>query len=167
MVEIRKVVIEDLEDFNALLNSICKERSYLAYLDGVPLEKHRRLLENVVSKELPQMMAVVKGKIVGWCDVLPNPIEGFTHTGRLGMGGARDFRSKGLGNKLLTACIKEAGQYGLKKIELEVFSDNAAAYKLYKKHGFCVEGLKEKSRKVDGVYQDIQLMGLWMIGNDA
>lgn len=160
MIEIRKVEIEDLEQFNALLNTICKERLYLAFLNGIPLEKHRPFLENVISNGLPQIMALSKDEIVGWCDVLPNPVEGFTHTGRLGMGVAKAFRGQGLGGRLLSSCIAEAKEYGVEKIELEVFSDNISACKLYEKHGFIVEGLKKKSRRVDGKYQDIQLMGL-------
>lgn len=119
-------------------------------------------MENVVSKGQPQVMAVSNNEIVGWCDVLPNPVKGFTHTGRLGMGVAKAYRGQGLGNRLLTSCITAARTYGVEKIELEVFSDNIAACRLYERHGFEVEGLKSKSRRVDGKYQDIQLMALWL-----
>ena len=37
MIEIREVRIEDIEKFNDLLNSICKERLYLGFLDGIPV----------------------------------------------------------------------------------------------------------------------------------
>ena len=167
MIEIREVRIEDIEKFNDLLNSICKERLYLGFLDGIPLEEHRSFVKNVIRKDLPQVMAVSNSEVVGWCDVLPNSVKGFTHTGQLGMGVAKTYRSQGLGSKLLSSCLEAARLYGLEKVELEVYTDNTPACRLYEQHGFFVEGLKSKSRKIDGKYQDIQLMGLWLNAENA
>jgi putative acetyltransferase len=44
-------------------------------------------------------------------------------------------------------------------LEIEVFSDNEIAIHLYKKHGYLIEGVKKKARFIDGVYQDIVIMG--------
>ncbi len=47
----------------------------------------------------------------------------------------------------------------LEKVELEVFESNLPAVRFYKKMGFRVEGRRVKSRKLDGVYDNIILMG--------
>lgn len=53
---------------------------------------------------------------------------------------------------------------GLEKVELEVYSDNIAAIRLYERHGFKPEGVKKHARKFEGKYQDIQLMALLLNG---
>jgi putative acetyltransferase len=47
-------------------------------------------------------------------------------------------------------------------VELEVFSDNAVAVRLYESFGFGHEGLKVRGRKLEDRYQDVKLMALWL-----
>ena len=46
----------------------------------------------------------------------------------------------------------------LKRIELEVFVDNAAAIHLYEKFGFVIEGTKRKYAFREGEYVDTHVM---------
>jgi len=39
--------------------------------------------------------------------------------------------------------------------------DNQPAVLLYKEFGFVEEGLRRRAHKLDGRYEDIQLMALW------
>jgi RimJ/RimL family protein N-acetyltransferase len=50
----------------------------------------------------------------------------------------------------------------LERIELEVFASNTPAITLYEKKGFVVEGVKKKARKLDGVYDDMIQMALFI-----
>jgi RimJ/RimL family protein N-acetyltransferase len=61
---------------------------------------------------------------------------------------------------LLDATIERAREFGLQKIELEVFSSNEAAVGLYRSFGFYEEGRKRRGRFVDGNYDDILMMAL-------
>jgi hypothetical protein len=79
IIEIRRVELEDLEQFNRLLNSICQEKLFLGSVDGVSMDEHRRFLTNIVENALPQVVAVSGSEVVGWCDVIPGSITGFTH----------------------------------------------------------------------------------------
>ncbi|MDA3809259.1 MAG: N-acetyltransferase [Spirochaetaceae bacterium] len=98
--------------------------------------------------------------MVGWCDVLPNSTVGFKHVGVLGMGLIREFRKKGIGSQLLKRTINHAKVYnGIEKVELEVFKSNINAISLYERSGFVFEGERVKSRKMDGVYDNLVLMG--------
>jgi hypothetical protein len=51
---------------------------------------------------------------------------------------------------------------GIEKLELEVYSDNVAAVRLYESFGFRQEGLKVRGRKLEGRYQDVELMAVWL-----
>jgi RimJ/RimL family protein N-acetyltransferase len=51
---------------------------------------------------------------------------------------------------------------GIEKVELEVFSDNLGAVRLYESLGFGQEGVKIRGRKLEGRYQDLKLMALWL-----
>lgn len=56
------------------------------------------------------------------------------------MGVLKDYRGQGVGRQLLTECIDRVHEFGLEKLELEVFADNLAAIRLYEKFGFVMEG---------------------------
>ena len=59
------------------------------------------------------------------------------------------------------ACLL-ARNSGIEKVELEVFSDNLGAVRLYESFAFSLEGVKVRGRKLDGRYQDVKLMALWL-----
>jgi ribosomal protein S18 acetylase RimI-like enzyme len=40
----------------------------------------------VQDDALPQALALLQDKVVGFCDIIPNAAKGFGHVGRLGMG---------------------------------------------------------------------------------
>lgn len=87
-------------------------------------------------------------------------LEGFTHSGQLGMGVQKRFRRMGIGTKLIEQALRKAKAKGLERVELKVFASNTAAIKLYEKLGFVVEGVKKKARKLDGAYDDLVEMAL-------
>jgi RimJ/RimL family protein N-acetyltransferase len=161
-VEIRPFQSSDLEGFNATLNTICAERRYLASVDGFTLEESQQFIQNNVWGAMLQQVAAIGPQIIGWCDIIPYPETGFTHVGRLGMGLLPNYRSRGIGTRLLSTCLARAQTTALEKVELQVFADNAAAIALYNKLGFQAEGCKHRGRKIDGQYQDIMLMALML-----
>jgi RimJ/RimL family protein N-acetyltransferase len=161
-IEIRPFQTSDLESFNATLNTICAERRYLASVDGFSLEESRQFIQSRFKEEIIFQVAAITTQIVGWCDIIPYPEKGFAHVARLGMGILKDFRGCGIGTRLLSACLAQAQDTVLEKVELQVFSDNSAAIALYQKLGFQSEGCKQRGRKIDGQYQDIVLMALML-----
>jgi ribosomal protein S18 acetylase RimI-like enzyme len=95
-------------------------------------------------------------------DILPNAAKGFTHVGRLGMGVRAEWRRRGIGRQMLEACISLARDAHIEKVELEVFADNVAAIRLYESFGFVQEGIRIRGRKLEGRYQDVKIMALWL-----
>jgi len=163
----RNVKIEDLIPLNKVVDQVSRERRYLATTTGFPLDEHKIFLSYILENNIPQIIALKRNDIIGWCDIIPKPHEGLSHVGYLGMGVLKKFRGDGVGSQLLSLCLDRAKSSGFEKVEIEVFSDNIPAIRMYKKFGFLKEGLRVKSRKIDGGYQDILLLGLQLINIDA
>jgi ribosomal protein S18 acetylase RimI-like enzyme len=160
-VQIRPARESDTASACEAVNAVAAEKWYLATVDGFSLEQTRAFLKRVIDGALPQVLAVVKGE-VGFCDIIPNTAKGFTHVGRLGMGVRFEWRRQGIGRRLMDACLSRARKAGIEKVELEVFSDNVAAIRLYESFGFSQEGRKVRGRKLEDRYQDVTLMALWL-----
>ena len=161
-VQIRLARESDAASACHAVNSVAAEKWYLATVDGFSLEQTRAYLKRVVDESLPQVLAVVEEEVVGFCDILPNTTKGFVHVGRLGMGVRLEWRRQGIGRRMLGGCLSLARNAGIEKVELEVFSDNIAAVRLYDSFGFRQEGLKVRGRKLEGRYQDLVLMAVWL-----
>jgi ribosomal protein S18 acetylase RimI-like enzyme len=161
-VQIRTARESDTKSACDAVNAVAAEKWYLATVDGFSLEETRAFLKRVVDGSLPRVIAVVEDEVVGFCDILPNTAKGFTHVGRLGMGVRSEWRRQGVGHRMLDACLSLARNAGIEKVELEVFSDNVAAVRLYDSFGFRQEGLKVRGRKLEDRYQDVVLMALWL-----
>ncbi|MGL5145933.1 MAG: GNAT family N-acetyltransferase, partial [Plesiomonas shigelloides] len=85
--------------------------------------------------------AEIDGEVVGHAtlEVLCNPRR--KHVAHLGMAVSEDYQGIGVGSALLGAVMELAHQWlAVRRIELEVYTDNHAAIKLYKRHGFVIEG---------------------------
>jgi RimJ/RimL family protein N-acetyltransferase len=161
-VQIRPARDSDAASLCDAVKAVAAEKLYLATLDGFSLEQTRAFLQHIAQESLPQVAAFVGEEVVGFCDIIPNAAAGFTHAARLGMGVRCEWRRRGIGRRMLDACLSLAREAGIEKVELEVFADNAAAVRLYQSCGFSEEGLKRRGRKVEGRYQDVLLMALWL-----
>jgi ribosomal protein S18 acetylase RimI-like enzyme len=161
-IEILPIAKEYIEGFHHCLDSVARERRHLAFVQAPPLESVRHFVLSNIARNMPQFVALSGDEVVGWCDISPMELEGFTHCGELGMGVRKDLRRLGIGTRLLEYTIGRAREMGLERIELEVFTSNTAAIRLYEKAGFVVEGVKKKGRCLDGEYDDVVLMTLFI-----
>jgi len=161
MINIIKSDMKFVESFNLLVGEVAKERKYLAAVEPFPLESTKILLTKIIDNDLSQFFAIKSDRVIGWCDILPKAFKGMDHVGILGMGVDKKYRNQGIGKRLLAKTLKHAKSKNLEKIELEVFEKNTTAIKFYEKHQFFREGMRLKSRKIDGKYDNILLMGLF------
>ena len=82
-----------------------------------------------------------------------------SHVGQPGIMVHDDYTGRGIGSALLEAAIDLAENWlGMQRLELEVYTDNAAAIGLYRKFSFTVEGTKRRCVLRNGVYVDTHLM---------
>lgn len=81
------------------------------------------------------------------------------HVGQIGMAVRDDWQSHGVGTALLQAAIDMADKWlNLRRLELEVYTDNVPALRLYKKFGFALEGTLVQAAFRDGRYVDVYAM---------
>lgn len=81
------------------------------------------------------------------------------HAASFGMGVLSAFQGRGIGSALLEAVLELADNwYGLDRVELEVYADNAAAVRLYERFGFVIEGRLRAYGYRDGRYADVYAM---------
>lgn len=146
---------EYADGFAAALDAVARERKYIGFVEGPPLEQVREFVKSFGDGRGVQLLAVTAtAEVVGWCDVGRNPHEGFRHVGRLGMGLLAAYRGQGIGRALAIKTIQAARDAGMERVELEVFASNEPAIALYRSLGFVEEGRKLRARKLDGKYDD-------------
>jgi len=150
-----------IEGFHRCVGVVARERRYIGLVDAPPLAASRAFVQSVAAGGGVHLVAVdAVGDVVGWCDIARFPLEGFQHAGRLGMGLLPHHRGHGVGRRLAQAAIDAARDRGMERIELEVFSTNVRAIRLYEQLGFAHEGVRRQARKLDGTYEDNVLMAL-------
>ena len=70
-----------------------------------------------------------------------------------------DWQGKGAGTALMQAAVDLADKWlNLTRLELQVYTDNEPAIRLYKKFGFVVEGTQVRGNFRDGEYVDLYAM---------
>jgi GNAT superfamily N-acetyltransferase len=96
-----------------------RERRDIGFVEGPSIESTREFIRRILAGAGVQMLAVASADlVVGWCDIVRNPNEGFRHVGRLGMGLLPDYRGRGLGRRLAVQTIAAARQAGIERVEL-------------------------------------------------
>jgi putative acetyltransferase len=148
------------ESFRACLDTVARERKYLAQFEALPLERIRGFVRESVAAGAAQFVAVEGSLVVGWCDIFPAWAHAVQHCGYVGMGLLPTHRGRGLGRQLLSACLDRARSNGITRVELEVRADNERAIKLYERMGFSQEALKRHGMRFEGEYHDSIQMSL-------
>lgn len=162
MVEVIYACADLIPGYYECLKHVAGERIYLEMIEPPPLEKVIGFQSDLIKKEGPVYYAVTNKKVIGWCDIFPQENPRLKHRGQLGMGLLPEYRGKGIGSSLVSKTIQKAKEFGLEKVELNVYSNNLNAIALYKKHGFVQEGFIKHYRKLDGKYFDDVVMGKFL-----
>lgn len=106
------------------------------------------------------LVACVENEIVGQLGLhtFPNSPRR-RHAGQIGIAVRDDWQGKGVGTALMQAAVDLADKWlNLVRLELDVYSDNESAIKLYKKFGFVIEGTMSRYSFRDGQYVDTYMM---------
>ena len=159
-VAIVPITEDHAESFHACLDAVAREKKFLAQVEALPLERVQAFVRESVASGAAQFVAVDGGLVAGWCDIFPGWAQAISHCGSLGMGLLPDYRGKGIGHRLLLACLAKARANGITRVELEVRADNERAIKLYERMGFIREAVKPRGMRFDGVYFDSVQMSL-------
>ena len=160
---IRKIEKRDITGFHRVLDAVAAEGKYLLTVSPVSFEKVEKFVENNIGNDYSQYIAENETEIIGWADIIPYSENSQSHIGNLGMGVISSCRGQGIGTKLLQKAVQHAWKKGLKRIELEVYSDNKNAIKLYHQSGFQMEGTRKYARYYAGAFQHCHIMAQYRI----
>jgi ribosomal protein S18 acetylase RimI-like enzyme len=149
-----------IESFRACLDSVAREKKYVAQIEAMPLEQVSVFVKGSIANDVAQFVATEGALVVGWCDIFPSWAHAVQHCGTLGMGVLSAYRGRGIGKQLLTACLAKARSKGITRVELEARADNVVAIQLYQKLGFTHEATKRNAMRFDGRYYDSVQMSL-------
>jgi L-phenylalanine/L-methionine N-acetyltransferase len=117
----------------------------------------RKRLENADGNR-HSLVAAADGKVVGLLTLVRSDGRR-SHAGAIGMFVHDEFQGRGIGRRLLDACIDLAENWlGLTRIELDVFTDNVPAITLYERCGFVREGVARRYALRDGALVDAYFM---------
>ena len=117
-------------------------------------KRHAALSEGSFS-----LVACRDGQILGQLglSVMNNPRR--KHVANFGMAVKSSSRKQGIGSALVAAAIELAEKWlAVRRIELEVYTDNAAAIELYKNFGFVIEGTSKQYAFRNGEFVDVHIM---------
>ena len=102
------------------------------------------------------LVACVDGEVVAQAGLQTFPNRPRRrHAGEIGMMVRDDWQGKGIGTALMQAVVDLADKWlNLYRLELDVYTDNEPAIKLYKKFDFQVEGTRIAEAFRDGRFVD-------------
>ncbi len=159
-VAILPIAPEHIPGFWRALDVVARERKYLASTEAPPIASTLEFVMSNIAARNPQLVALDKEEVVGWCDVRRGRWSAHAHCGTLGMGLLPDYRGKGLGRRLMEAALAAAHDEGFVRVELTAHADNLRAIALYEKLGFQREGVTRDSVCFDGRFVDSLVMAL-------
>ena len=100
------------------------------------LEMWRKRLQSA-DPNLHMLLACAGDDVVGQLELHAFARPRRSHVGEIGMGVRDDWQGRGVGSSLLQAAIEMADRWlQLRRLELQVYADNAAGVRLYTRHGF-------------------------------
>jgi putative acetyltransferase len=121
------------------------------------LEKTRAWLEKLDSSKVA--IAAVVGDILVGFGILSRGLLRGAHTATISAGVHDAWHGRGDGSALIAEMLDLADRWlGLRRVELNVFTDNQAAIALYRKYGFEVEAAHRGAALRDGVLIDCYFM---------
>ncbi len=139
-ITIRRAAVSDAEAVQATFASP-KAMAGTLQLPFPSLEKWRKWLADVSADDYV-LVAEVAGEVVGNLGLhVASKSPRRRHAGALGMSVRDDWQGRGVGTALLAAAVDLADNWlNYRRLELTVYTDNAAALALYRRFGFEIEG---------------------------
>lgn len=142
----------DMADITELLNQPRAVWGTLQ-LPFVSIDTRQKRAASSAAGDL-HLVAVIDGKAIGSASL--NRFENRrSHAGSIGMAVHDAYAGRGAGSALMAAIVGQADNWlNLKRLELNVWSDNSRAIALYERFGFEREGVFRNYAWRDGAYAD-------------
>ena len=115
----------------------------------------RVLADELVAPGRYYLVAMEEEQVVGYGGIADFGTEAHVMT----LGVRADHQRRGLGDRLLSALLTEAGRRRIDRVLLEVATDNDAARRLYARHGFRRVGIRRNYYQATGTDAVVMLLG--------
>lgn len=149
------------DDAASVYEMFCSQQVYAGTLQlPYPSREQWRKRLAEVPEGYYNLVAVFEERVVGMLSVQTFPQRARRrHAGALGISVHADWQGRGVGSALMRAGLDLADNWlNLTRLELEVYTDNEAAIKLYERFGFEREGTLRQHAFRDGRYVDSYVM---------
>ncbi len=106
-----------------------------------------------------RFVADANGVTAGYCALAPySKREEYRGIGEVSVYIAREYRHRGVGEKLLKALIEESEREGFWCLTSNVFASNTASVKLHEAIGFRLVGVRKRlARDIFGEWQNVAI----------
>lgn len=157
--KIRKVEEKDLNEVLEIYNQGIEDRIATLEVEQKNYEYIRSWFQIHQGRYTALVALNSREKVVGWASINPyNQREVYKGVGEISVYIHRNFRGKGIGQKLLEQLELEAKKNDFYKLVLFTFSFNSLGLSLYKKMKFRVVGIFQKQGILDGEFVDVMAM---------
>jgi len=158
-ITIRPLRLSDADDVHELMH-MPNVLWGTAVLPSLTLDAWRKTIERWVTDERRHVfVADINGKVVGTISLDVGKGRG-SHVGDIAMAVHDAYQGQGIGKLLLLTVLDLADNWlNLFRLELDVYTDNERAIRLYEHCGFEIEGKKRCDAFRGGNYIDSYLLG--------
>jgi RimJ/RimL family protein N-acetyltransferase len=158
---IRQIHENDAESFLNLLIELDNETKFMM-IEPEERKKDSDIIKSIIQNNLKDSFMYVveeEKKLVGFLTGRRGTANRIKHTVYIIIGILKIHCGRGIGKELFRELERWARENNIRRLELTVMTHNEKAINLYKKIGFKIEGIKEKSILLDGKFIDEYYMG--------
>ena len=162
-VRIRLARPRDARSFLDAYRSVAAEKRFMQ-TEVVPHTHryYRKRFRRPWEPNAAHLLALEDGRVVGSISIRRDDHPATHHVATFGMFVVSSHRGRGVGSALLSEAIRWGRSYGIERVELTVYPNNAAAIALYRRFGFVEEGRLVRHAKKSYGYEDEILMAVWL-----
>jgi len=170
---IREAIATDAENYHRFMRRIADEPNngvlFHAGEFNFTVEETRQRIIDVYDHDNRMILVAVDkvNRVVGELSASASHRKAALHSVWIGITGDAKYRGQGIGTALMKTVIAWATDNPIvHRLELEVFTDNLPAIKLYLKLGFVIEGTKYKAYRKHGQFKDAYMMAILFEGKE-
>jgi RimJ/RimL family protein N-acetyltransferase len=162
-VEVRPARPGDARSFVDAYRSVAAERRFIQ-TERVTRSAafYRRRFRRSLDERGAHLLALDDGRVVGSLSIRRDDHPATRHVATLGMFVVASHRRRGIGSVLMEEALDWARRFGVERLELTVYPENAAALALYRRFGFVEEGRLVRHAKKSYGYEDEILMATFL-----
>lgn len=154
---IKERVVDDVNAFCEFLKKLDDESKYMLFERGeryIDKETIQKNIVEVINNGDICYVATDENVIIGYVIAVKDKFIRTQHIATIVIGILEEYCNHGIGYSLFQNIIKWANECNIKKLELNVITENKRAIYLYRKFGFEIEGTRKMSTLIDGKYYD-------------